>query len=212
MGLAVRYLKPTDKIDEHFGGFQCKELIDTAKIPWNEGRTGQWQCIAGSLDTDLPVNKDLPIYEQDKVLVDRGNTVDVNLDQGADLKFLGDEGHLIGWRYAAADDTTVRSQADLSVGLEEIIKAGCFQASITGIASFDQCLFEYNLPGVNIFTASVFDKTFTLGGFDSVSYTQGANPSDTPPTGGSVPEPTTTALVLLALCGVYGTRRRGGLW
>ena len=212
-GREIRRLGPNDNLDPTYGGYQCKQLVvDPALMPWSNGVTDKWQCIAGSLETRTPVFQQVPVYTAQPVLEDRGSTVVVDLDQGADLHFNGDPGKLVGWRYTMSDETNFTSKTSVSVGIEDLLKAACVNASITGIASFNECLFKYgnsvdfmsNLDSEAFPGISVFNESFNLAGFNSVQFTTGNGPGG----GGTVPEPGTLSLIGLALAALSSAAAR----
>lgn len=225
-GRPIRWLNPGAELDASYGGYQCRPIIDFINYPESNGQTGRSECIAGTLESAHAVYADFPVYKAGKFLADRGNTVTVNLDRGADLQFIGEQGKVVGWKYSMSDETNFRSQTSLALSDELLIKAACLKASITGVASFDECLFRWNTEDAfanaigreNFTLFSVFDNSFNLDGFNTVAFrdTSGDWTDPEPPRppdengGGTVSEPGALPLMLLALAGLWVSASRRG--
>jgi hypothetical protein len=159
-------------------------------------------CFGGLVD-DLTK----PIYRTDQI--NRGTSVNVNLATGADLRFTDEPGKLLERTYFMGSGSAFTSDSRVSIDPILPIKAGCLTAesNIPGIDGVDLCAFEEDFRTTDLLSLSVWDNTFSLGGFNRVTFALASNPPDD-----IVPEPSTLLLTLLAVGALttlrWGTRIR----
>ena len=194
---------------------QCR-IVDQNPYPWDisqevPGTRHDVDCYSPAVLKEAgPVYQIVPIYKQ--VLTERGTSVTIDLDKGADLQFTGEVGKLLWRSYTMDDSDNFRSVAGVSYGLHERFQVGCLNASAI-VFKFNACLFDQETT-LNFGDVNVFDDSFALGGFNTVSFStfdERIDPLEPPvvPPGPTIPEPSTVWLMLLALAaGGHLARRR----
>jgi hypothetical protein len=150
----------------------------------------------------VPVGGTHPVYGQ--AWVDVGNSVTINLAQGADLKFTGAVGNLLSRTYSLANVSDFTSNTLLSIDPMVAIQAGCFDISLKlNLGGYNHCAYDNTYATTGLANISVAKQTFELGGFNTASF-------DFAPNGGDVPEPETLLLTALGLLALALTRSKKG--
>lgn len=192
-------LKPGEpfRLDLPYYVRQCR-IVDANPYPWAAeqelyGTQHAIDCYTPAVISELPAYVDVPVYKT--VLVDRGTSVTIDLDKGADLRFTGDVGQLVGRSYTMDDSDNFRSKAGVSIGGHERFQAGCLNAVAIAF-TIHECLFDQT-SYLGFGDITVFEDDFSLRGFNTVAFNNFAEPPEPPDQ--PVPEPPTIVLMLLAL-------------
>lgn len=166
-------------------------------------------CYEPAVLSTKNIYVDVPVYRTE--LVERGTTITVDLDKGADFKWTDGVGNLISRSYTMGDSANFRSSTAISLGLEERFQAGCLVASLL-VVSINECVVDQSAD-VNLASFNVYDRSFDLQGFNTITFDANGGMTDSGPGPGTgpdptVPEPSSLWLGLLALLGAWGVRTR----
>ena len=202
-------LKPGEpfRLDLPYYVRQCR-IVDKNPYPWDSaqelyGTVHAIDCYTPAVISELPAYVDVPVYRTETR--DRGNFVTLDLDKGADLKFTGEVGQLIGRSFTMDDANNFHSKTDVNISFQTAIQAACLKAQAF-VLSIDACLYDQTF-NFSLADIDVFDRSFALGGFNTVAF-DAFTPPPEDPKDNNVPEPSTLWLALLALFGVGKITRR----
>jgi hypothetical protein len=125
-------------------------------------------------------------------------TVTFDLDDGADLVFQGQAGRLVSRTFSMGVDSLLTNRTSISVDPFLDIQGGCFSMRVPTVVNSSDCVMSQNLRTTDLVSETVYDESFALKGFNTVTFTT------------AVPEPETWAMLLagLSLMGTVARRRR----
>jgi len=124
-------------------------------------------------------------------------TVSFDLERGADLVFEGVAGRLVSRSFSIGPGSLLSNRTSVSVDPLLALHGGCFSLELAGFAGSTQCALDQRYDTTDLLTATVYDESFALQGFNRVDFAS------------AVPEPQGWALLLagLGLAGALARRR-----
>ena len=127
-----------------------------------------------------------------------GHSITFELASGGDIMFMGAPGRLLSYTYSMDPDSLLTNKMSLSIDPLFAIKAGCYELTVLAQSLAGQCGFEQTYATTNLVDISVYETSFKVAGFNSVTLAA------------AVPEPETYALLLagLGLVGFFARRGR----
>jgi hypothetical protein len=147
-----------------------------------------------------------PVYGM--VAVNKGHTVTVDLEKGADFAFVGGGGgDLLSRVYSVGNGANFNSNSLISIDPTMPIRAACFDLELKlGLGGTgNHCVLDETFGTTDLVDVSVFNNTFELTGFNDASFESDFRVG--------VPEPGSIFLISIGLFGLaysYRPLRRRG--